>query len=257
MKHLRFSTFARFVPKVALLIAFGIIFCVVNPTLAEESGVFVGLNVGYGEVNMDTDFSFDDTGGVGQISKKGKLQSGGGVNYGVIVGYKQFFSAYLGLRYYANFSALHANLKPTAFMIEQSNISSNQQLTLLNYGVNVDFLGNFVVHKSLDFGGFVGVGIGGDSYLGKDLDNYINSFLAQNANHISGWNPKRTHFSAWANVGLRINVAKYHGIEIYARVPFVKSEILNNSNGEGGVEFKTKATLQNPYNVGVRYSVSF
>ena len=252
----RFCRFTPICARFALFVVFGVVFGA-NIALAEESGAFVGLNVGYGGMEMHTNFTLDDTNGVGSVPQKDKLQSGGGVNYGVIVGYKQFFNAYLGLRYYANFSALHANLKPTAFMIEQTNISSTQKLTLLNYGVNVDFLGNFVASKSADFGGFVGVGIGGDSYLGKDLDNYVNAFLQKNAPHINGWNPKRTHFSAWANVGLRVNITKYHGVEIFARVPFIKSKILNNSSNEGGVNFKVKTTLTNPYNVGVRYSVSF
>lgn len=39
---------------------------------------------------------------------------------------------------------------------------------LLNYGANIDFLANVLVSESVDLGGFVGLGIGGDSWFGGD-----------------------------------------------------------------------------------------
>lgn len=250
MKVFRFAQFAqRFALGFVLLFAWNVAF-------AEESGVFVGANVGYGDMSMRTDTTFTEANGY-ITAYNGKLASGGGVNYGIVVGYKQFFTQYLGLRYYASFSALHATLSPTALMERHARISAKQKITLLNYGINVDFLGNFIANRALDFGAFVGLGIGADSLLGTDLDNYPQGFVAKNWIPNTAWSPKRTHFSAWANVGLRANLAKYHSIEIVARVPFVANAILQKSENIVGAEWSVKTSIANRYNVGIRYGFSF
>ena len=228
----------------------------ISNALAEESGAFIGLNVGYGAASMDTDFTFNDNGN-GTTTQKGKLANGGGVNYGVIAGYKQFFTPYFGLRYYANISVLHAKLKPTTLMQAHANISANQNITLLNYGVNVDFLANFVANRAFDFGAFIGLGIGGNSYFGKDLDNYIKAFVATKSIHQNVWGVKRAHFDFWLNAGLRANFAKYHGLEIFARVPFMKNAVINNTLNSVGAETSLKTSIKNAWNVGVRYTASF
>ena len=33
------------------------------------------------------------------------------------------------------------------------------------------FLGNFIANENIDFGGFVGFGIGGNTWFGNDIDN--------------------------------------------------------------------------------------
>lgn len=251
MKVFRFAQFAqRFALGFAVLFAWNVAF-------AEESGIFVGANVGYGDMSMRTDTTAIDNSGYILTQHKGKLANGGGVNYGIVVGYKQFFTQHLGLRYYASFSALHTTLSPTALMERHARISAKQKITLLNYGINVDFLGNFIANRALDFGAFVGVGIGADSLLGADLDNYPQGFVAKNGIPNTAWSPKRTHFSAWANVGLRANLAKYHSIEIVARVPFVANAILQKSENIVGAEWSVKTSIANRYNIGIRYGFSF
>lgn len=249
MKLLRFTRFAqRFALGFAVLCA--------NLAFAEESGIFLGANVGYGDMSMRTDMTFTDANGY-ITAYKGKLANGGGVNYGIVVGYKQFFTPHLGLRYYASFSALHATLSPTALMERHAGIITKQKITLLNYGANVDFLGNFIANRVIDFGAFVGVGIGADSLLGTDFDNYPKAFVAKNGIPNTAWSPKRTHFSAWANVGLRANLSKYHSVEIFARVPFVANVILQKRENIVGAEWSVKTTITNRYNVGIRYGFSF
>lgn len=228
----------------------------ISSAMAEESGAFIGLNVGYGAASMDTDFIFNDNGN-GTTTQKGELADGGGVNYGVIAGYKQFFTPHFGLRYYANISALHASLKPTALMQAHANISTNQNITLLNYGVNVDFLANFVANRAFDFGAFIGLGIGGNSYFGKDLDNYIKAFVATKSIHQNVWRIKDTHFDFWLNAGLRANFAKYNGLEIFARVPFMKNAVINNTLNSVGATTSLKTSIKNAWNVGARYTASF
>lgn len=226
--------------------ALGFVAICVNVAFAEESGVFLGVNVGYGDMTMRTDTIFTDNGYI--TAYKGKLASGGGVNYGIILGYKQFFTPHLGLRYYANINALHTSLSPTALMNRHAGITTKQKITLLNYGINVDFLGNFIANNAFNFGAFVGVGIGADSLLGADLDNCTKAFVAQNTIPNTAWSPKQTHFSAWANVGLRANLAKYHSVEIFARVPFVANVILQKREYIIDAEWSVKTMITNQYN---------
>lgn len=250
MKIIRFTQFLqRFALGFALLCA--------NLTFAEESGVFLGANVGYGDMAIHTDTTAIDDSGYILTQHKDKLINGGGVNYGIITGYKQFFTPHLGLRYYVSFSALHATLSPNVLMEQHAGINTKQKITLLNYGANVDFLGNFIANNAFDFGAFVGVGIGADSLLGADLDNYTKAFVAKNQIPNTTWSPKRTHFGTWANLGLRANLAKYHSVEIFAQVPFVANAILQKRENIVGAEWSIKTTITNHYNISIRYGFSF
>lgn len=64
--------------------------------VAEESGVFVGVGVGYGG---------------SQIKVDGDKTNLKGISYEIIAGYKQFFTQDFGLRYYANFAYADASKK--------------------------------------------------------------------------------------------------------------------------------------------------
>ncbi len=238
--------------------ALGFVAICANVAFAEESGVFFGANVGYGDMTMRTDFSFTEANG-DITAYKGKLANGGGVNYGaLIVGYKQFFTPHLGLRYYANLNALHATLSPTALMNRHAGITKKQKITLLNYGINVDFLGNFIANNAFDFGAFVGVGVGGDLLLGADLDSYLQSFLTTlGVNRPTNLKLRKNNVNVWLNVGLRTNLAKYHSVEIFARVPFVANTILQKHENIVGAEWSVKTSITNHYNVGIRYGFSF
>lgn len=251
MKLLRFTRFAqRFALGFAVLCA--------NLAFAEESGVFLGANVGYGVATMRTDFRFtEDNGDI--TAYKGNLTNGGGVNYGaLIVGYKQFFTPHLGLRYYLNLNALHTIANPTALMARHAGISTKQKITLLNYGANVDFLGNFIANNAIDFGAFVGVGIGGDLLLGADLDNYLQGFLANiGANLTTDLKLRKNNLNVWLNVGLRTNLAKYHSVEIFARISALSNNLLDERLNAHGAEWSVKTTITNRYNIGIRYGFSF
>ena len=137
--------------------------------LAEESGGFVGVEVGYGEAEI----VIIDSSAPRNDSTRGVDFSGGGVAYGFTLGYKQFFTPYFGLRYYVNVNALHATLKPYTTIPKGMHFLTNAKkssVMLLNYGANIDFLANVLAGESVDLGGFVGLGIGGDSWLGKGID---------------------------------------------------------------------------------------
>lgn len=242
---------------------FFIAFMGLNIAIAEESGGFVGLEVGYGEAEIVNIRS------VIPISKDNIREldfNGGGVAYGFTIGYKQFFTPYLGLRYYANLNLLHANLNPKStrpadgvggrFIVNAKKSS----VMLLNYGANMDFMANVLASENVDFGGFVGVGLGGDSWMGKGIEHQLWLYRVHNyfsTAHDLKLNSK-TNFNVWINVGLRTNFAKYHGIELVARAPFLKNKLLDgNFVDRYDGQVKAKVTIKGIYSVSLRYTVSF
>ena len=197
-----------------------------NLAVAEESGGFVGFGIGGG----GTQWKASKGGESGKVNYSG-------LNYGFVGGYKQFFTPYLGLRYYVNVD-LHHN------MSKHKNEEKKPDIIIANYGVNVDFLGNFVSSESVDFGGFVGVGIGANTLTGK----YIEDWKTMNEN--SGEKFNTTGFDIALNVGLRTNIATNHGLEIVARVPFLPVTMWTAPDG-------TKYTFGQTYSVLARYTFSF
>lgn len=187
-----------------------------NLASAETSAPFVGVELGYGEGRVNTDIAY--------------LR---GVQYGITAGYKQFFMPYVGLRYYANFSVMHAS---GGYDKDGNDIATLDKKTtsLLNYGVNVDFLANFVASEDFDFGAFVGVGVGAYTWLKT-------GYLEKSGIESS----KLTALDVALNVGLRTNIAKNHGIEVLGRVSFLDAKPISG------------LTLSHPYSVTARYTYSF
>ena len=200
-----------------------------NVALAEESGGFIGIGIGGGGNAMKSEG--------GGFSEK---QSRGSLNYGFVGGYKQFFTPNLGLRYYANID-LHHNME------KLKDDDKALEAILINYGVNVDFLGNFVSNEMLDFGGFIGLGLGANTLTGKDIEDMKKSAKA------SGVNLTTTGFDVALNVGLRTNIAKHHGLEVAVRVPFLPIALYSAT--AGGETFKL--TFGQEYSVLARYAFSF
>ena len=191
--------------------------------VAEESGAFVGVGVGYGGTKMKS--SGGDEGG---------SESLGGLSYEVIAGYKQFFTPEFGLRYYANFAGAN-----TSKSIDGAKAKAN----VMNYGVNVDALYNFINDDSLSFGAFLGLGLGMNTWSGSFIDS-VSDLVAD-----SGEKVKKSGFGLGLNVGVRTEIAKHHGIEVAAKVPFLATTLFNKDG--------VKITAQQTYNVGVRYIFSF
>ena len=197
---------------------------------AEESGVFVGLGLGFGgnSVTMDGD------------SPKETFK-GSGLNYGLVAGYKQFFTDSFGLRYYANIDYNSSKIKADG---------EKASLNVINYGVNVDALYNFVSSDGMDFGAFLGLGLGANTWSGKAIsDNKKELERFGKGDKVS-----TTGFDLALNAGLRGVFAKQHGVEIFARVPFVATTIFDFKD-DAGVNFKY--TASHNYNAGVRYTFSF
>ena len=181
--------------KMALSIAMAT--ALAQNALAEESGVLVGIGQG-----------------VGVVSEKDRA----GYSWEFLVGYKQFFSERVGLRYYLN-------ITNTYLYMSRDSIAGDTKV--LHYSANIDFLGNFVSKENVDFGAFVGVRAGVDMWSGESF-----SYAKNNIYNVA------------LNLGLRVNIAKYHGIEIAQRVqynPMVKSGV----------------SIYYPSVTSIRYTLSF
>ena len=237
----------RKISKVILSVA--VMSALANNAIAEESGVFLGAEIGYGAGKFENKLSI-----AGQ-SENAKYD-GGGIKYGFVAGYKQFFTPYLGLRYYANVGITHATVKSNS-VADAYGWKDKVDGTLINYGANVDFLANFVANETIDFGAFIGLGIGGNTWTGRDLDDhedYLNSIARQAGTSVS---LSKTSFDLSLNVGLRTNIATHHGIELVAKVPFLETKLLDKTITMQGASLNIKNTLHQPFSVTARYTFSF
>lgn len=242
-----------------------------NPIFAEKSGGFLGLEVGYGTTNIAIEQVNSWTWATNPQEFKANL-NGGGVDFGFVGGYKQFFNSYFGLRYYANVNVIMAKLKPK---VENGQTMFNgdgtRSATLINYALNIDMLINFIARESswnrvADFGAFVGVGLGGNNWSGKglnEIDDFMDTIYRGDANYTTmrGIRLKKTQrnfFDLSLNVGLRTNIAYNHGLELAFRMPLLKNTFINdkgsNANATSSLNIYSKTSN---YNVTFRYIYSF
>ena len=194
---------------------------------AEESGGFVGFGIGGGGTQSVYK-------GDGETNKDNRS----GLNYGFVGGYKQFFTPYLGLRYYVNVD-LHHNMSKDKEADPDTGKKETPEIIIANYGVNVDFLGNFIAEDGIDFGGFIGLGLGANTLTGKYIKEQKDT----------GLKITDTGFDLSLNVGLRTNIAYNHGLEVAVRVPFLPVTLQKESG--------YKITFGQTYSVLARYTFSF
>ena len=188
--------------------------------VGEESGAFFGVGIGHGAGERE------------YVENGAKDKAvGAGASYEIIAGYKQFFTSDVGLRYYANFT--YANF----------NDENPGKTTLMNYGVNVDALFNFITSESANFGAFVGVGVGSNTIDNKDFSDI----------QAAGINLKKTGLDVSLNLGLRSVVDTKHSLEAIVRVPLVAMTLFDGN--VAGTQVKLTASRN--YNIGVRYIYSF
>ena len=236
---------------------------------AEQSGGFLGAEVGYGSISVPFDYRQTTTNNAANATIAGNF-SGGGVAFGFIGGYKQFFNPYFGLRYYGNINVMMGKVSPKVTQSAGNIIldaGDNRSVTLVNYGINVDMLANFIVRENnqvADFGAFLGLGLGGNNWSGQavnDIDDYVTKrerFLPQEVQGL-GWKTTRNFFDFSLNVGLRTNIAVNHGLELAFRMPLIKNVFLNKEKSianVANVTFKVNTKIPS-YNITLRYTYSF
>lgn len=171
-------------------------------------------------------------------------KGGGGVVYGAVLGYKQFFNPYVGLRYYVNADATHAK---TTYQGQTS-----REIIFINYFANVDLLVNFIGGKDGDLGLFVGLGLGGNTITGKGGKDAMDALKALDLK------PDSTSVGGVFNIGLRTSITKTHGLEFIAKVPVVPLILTDMTRKyPDGSTTETKVSVGPTYQLLVRYVVSF
>lgn len=236
--------------------------------VAEESAGFIGLELGASGGKQEAKLT-------GTVVNQSRTASNNletyGVNVGIVGGYKAFFTSWFGLRAYANLNYIHTLNEEVIREADGSSLSTDQAISALNYGVNLDLLFNVLAFQQANLGLFVGAGLGANTFfasnaidaakkkiganpdfglLGADLQQQLNNDIKDNKAY--------TGFDAWVNVGVRTNFLEHHGIEVVAKVPFVGTTVYDKTLGNPAVASTNGSIkLYNPWNVSVRYIYSF
>lgn len=201
--------------------------------LAEENGWFVGAQAGYGvsKTSWESTTTIFNT-NIKQTQTE-TYPNHKGFRYGVLFGYKHFIGPVFGLRYYALYDNGSAYTNDSTLDVKTQN-----------FNVNVDALFNFISQNDFDFGIFAGFYLGGAWNELKAKDG-----IELSHNHIDS-------ATAGANLGLRANIAKNHGLELYSRFSLIdttEEETITRGGGERKTQYKNKE----PWQVGLRYTFSF
>lgn len=193
----------------------------------DRSGLFVGVELGYGEIKASSDTH------LGAASEEY-----GGLKYGLLLGYNKFFIKYFGIRFYGN-----------ANVTQVKDKTSSDWLYRLNYGVNLDAIANFLATDYADLGAFVGLGVGGQTYFFTGQTKETLDALESTGAGIVSY----TNIDVGLNVGLRTNIAKHLGIEVAARVPFIKNNLFDVANGVG----YSRLDMHETYSISARLLWNF
>ena len=200
--------------KRKIIISLAGILMATNVALAEENGWFVGGQVGYGEYQEKrTSTASPNTNARG---------SRGDFNFGLLGGYKQFFTNEFGIRYYGVFG--------------YTTYKGRKDIPSFTLNANADLLYNFVKFSIYEFGIFGGLSLGYQHYDIKQLQSTAKGF------------------DVGINLGARVIFIDRHNIEIYSR--FGLNDV-TTQNKDAAYNLNTDHAIRQPYLVGLRYTYSF
>ncbi|TLE02057.1 outer membrane beta-barrel protein [Helicobacter japonicus] len=202
----------------------------ISASLAEESGVFVGVGAGYGVANIKEQILISSS-SESRVDSQDK-----GAAYEILAGYKHFITPHLGFRLFANFIYTDAKHK-------DSQSGESRRANVMSYMINFDALYNFIASSNTNFGVFVGIGAGANTWGGKAFDEIPSSIMT------------KTSFDFALNFGLRSVIARHHGIEIAARMPFEEQYIVNDTIPGSNIYMNLRGAYK--YSVSARYIYNF
>lgn len=229
-----------------------------SPLLAEESGWFAGVQFGGGGVELG--YEYCETGHSGTREKycPWKLQEvfeGG--QWGLLGGYKQFFTPKFGLRYYGAFNmgkySYDGDDIAYKSVYRTDTTAFTNKLNEYTFHIHTDILYNFITSETFDFGVFAGVGLGYVLYKYTIQDGpFLNAVYSE----IDTARDFDIRFAA----GLRVNLAKRHDIEAFIQLPMLKQrENFVVAGWDGTLTQVYGITLTNTpsSSLGIRYIFSF
>lgn len=226
---------------------------------AEESGVFVGAQVMYGDLRYSERYTDNLVAGtLGYFSSNNTAPG-----YGVVGGYKHFFNPFFGFRVYGqffyntfSFQGREQNYGATGTLVGGKN-----NLTQLNLVANVDVLFNFIVGERFNLGVFGGVGAGFQYWKSDRIDSMykLHNSVASAGYPYERMEDGRFGFDLALSAGLRVNFLKVNTIEIGAKLPAFATRIFDaKTNYMGlGQNFEHFAEARQSYNAFVRYTFGF
>ena len=219
--------------KVIVCFMFAGILGVSNPLLAEESGWFAGVQLGGGGVELGYEYCKITGYREAIIGVAGNYivdtsctldtQNFKGIKYGFLGGYKQFFTADFGLRYYGAFNVGKYSYNGVAYKVDNPNeirASFSNKLDEYTFNFNVDILYNLVSSDDTNFGIFGGVSLGCVWHNYDIKDGIDAKYTEKGYKQVD----KARKLDAGLNFGLRVNIAKRHGIELYSRFALLKQK---------------------------------
>lgn len=171
----------------------------------DKNAFFAGIELGA------LKFSYEELGIIAAHSPHSPI-SNYGVNLGVLWGYRHFFSDSIAIRGYLNLNYLYAKDKKIAHFSE---------LKILNLGANADFLLGFWKDNNIDFGGLLGIAIGGDIFAGEGLAN-IRRYATSKV-YLSSLNTS-------LNLGVQSLILSKIGIEFIAKIPLMSHYFVNQNS---------------------------
>lgn len=173
----------------------------VSSAVAEENGAFVGIQFGYGSVNLKKAYSYNT------IKQEYNDNELAGNRFGFVFGRKYFTTPALGYRFYllVDMGNYYEHDK------DGEKIRGAAQNSTFNINLNLDGLFKLISEKNLDFGVFVGASLGYVRYNYKEENIRLGNTLWHTEATLQG-------FDAELNLGLRANIAQKHGFEFYTRL---------------------------------------
>ncbi|MGX3097778.1 outer membrane beta-barrel protein [Helicobacter sp. 23-1046] len=231
---------------------------------AEESGVFVGGQIMYGDLRYSENFTESVTGGNAVMGYYSSNNTAPG--YGVLAGYKHFFNPFFGFRAYGNFYYNTFSFQGrSANYGAQGNLEGGKEsLYQFNLTANADALFNVIAGENFNLGVFGGVGIGFQYWKSNRLDKVYqlhNTFIKQNQ-PFERQEDRRFGVALNWNAGVRMNFLKVNSLEIGAVIPMFETTIMDykgywygTAMVPQGIEHKVGA--RQSYNAYVRYTFGF
>lgn len=207
-----------------------------SAVVAEESGAFVGVDLGLANLSKMTSES----------SINGSTQTTyalGSLRYGLMGGYKWFFTENVGLRAYVALNNGTSYLQDASTGGNAQTPNGNQFNSMF-VNANVDFLNTFYNSEQVSAGWFAGLSLG----VGIHSGGIVKATTANsNLSNISG-------FDMGINLGLRTLFGKKHGIEFFTRFGVIGASATAEMKG---IPVKTDMSTTQIYNAGVRYTYNF
>ena len=216
--------------------------------VAEESGAFIGVQAGYGSANGKWTATEEMTQGEAVSAKFKNMSS---FRYGLLAGYKHFFTPAFGVRAYANFDLGTKYSKDATETVNGNAADVSLKVNTYNINANVDALYNFITNDALDFGIFGGLSLG---YTHHKAD-----FELVAGGDSTKFDGKLSGFDLGINFGFRANIATNHGVELYSRFGVLqfKDDVSYTDAEDATFSLKAPFELRQPYQVGLRYTFSF